>query len=38
MGRLQDPVAGSPWEQMMGRSKDVGRRSNIFSKLNTHTL
>ena len=25
MGRLQDPVAGSPWEQMMGRSKDVGQ-------------
>ena len=22
---IQDPVAGSPWEQMMGRSKDVGQ-------------
>ena len=22
-GRLRDPVAGRPWDQMMGRSKDV---------------
>ena len=27
MGRLQDPVAESPWDQMMGRSKDVRRTS-----------
>ena len=31
MGLLRDPVAGRPWEQMMGR------RSKIFFKLNPQT-
>ena len=30
-GRLRDPVAGRPGDQMMGRSRDVrGRRSVYF--------
>ena len=27
MGRLWDPVAGCPWNQMMGRSKNVRQTS-----------
>ena len=23
LGRLRDPIAGCPWDQMMGRSRDV---------------
>ena len=26
-GHLRDPVVGSPWDQMMGRSKDVRETS-----------
>ena len=26
MGRLRDPVARRPWDQMMGRSRDVGQK------------
>ena len=29
MGRLRDPVAGSPGDQMMGRSGDVPETSVI---------
>ena len=37
-GRLWDPVAGSPGDQMMGRSGDVpGGRSYIFFKFNSET-
>ena len=38
MGRLRDPVAERPWDQMMGRSKDVRETSvkHIF-KLNSQT-
>ena len=38
MGRLRDPVAGSPWDQMTGRSKDVHGTSvkHVF-KLNSQT-
>ena len=35
-GRLQDPVAGRPGEQMMGRlGTSAGRRSYMFFKSNT---
>ena len=36
MGRLRDPVAGSPWDQMMERSKDVPSVKHVF-KLNSQT-
>ena len=39
-GCLQDPVAGRPWNQMMGRSKDVRRTSvkHVFKIKLTNTL
>ena len=37
-GRLRDPVAGSPGDQMMGRSGDVpGRQLYMFLKFNSET-
>ena len=37
-GRLRDPVAGRPGDQMMGRSGDVpGRWSYMFFKFNSET-
>ena len=39
-GRLRDPVAGRPWDQMMGRSKDVRGTSvkYVFEIKITNTL
>ena len=39
MGRLRDPVARRPWDQMMGRSRDVHGTSvkNMFFRFNSQT-
>ena len=34
MGRLRDPVVGRPWDQMMGRSRDIRETSTKFFKFN----
>ena len=34
---LRDPVAGCPWDQMIGRFRDVRRRSSMFFKFNSQT-
>ena len=36
-GRLWDPVAGRARGQMMGRCRDVRRRSNMFFKFSSQT-
>ena len=40
MGHLRDPVAGRPWDQMMGRSTGVGEASvkHVFKIKLTNTL
>ena len=39
MGRLRDPFAGRPWDQMVGRSKDVrGTSVKHAFKLTQQTL
>ena len=35
-GRLRDPVAGRPWDQKMGHSRDVRETSNMLFKFNSY--